>query len=139
MNVDSLLPDSEFRDAPSDHLCKLESVKPSFQCLMKKNYNFSIVPKNFHVPKHPKPAPPTPMSSCPAAVRPAKPPHGSLMGLQVPRGWQGDAWSFWRPGASGREACPGEWQPWLGTPLHIESLCHMINAPRPYKNKLLPF
>lgn len=64
----SLLPGSEFRDAPSDHVCKFESVKPFFPlCSMKRNCNFNIDPKNFHVPKPPKLAPPVPMGSCAAS------------------------------------------------------------------------
>lgn len=107
MNVDSssLLPGSEFRDAPSDHVCKLESVKPFFfpLCSMKRNCNFNIDPKNVRVPKPPKLSPAVPMGSCAAAAGPAKPLHGILVGVQVPRSWQRGAWSLWELDTSRRE------------------------------------
>lgn len=52
---------------------------------MKRNCNFNIDPKNVRVPKPPKLAPAVPMGSCAAAAGPAKPLHGILVGVQVPR------------------------------------------------------
>lgn len=70
---------------------------------MKTNCNFKIDQKNFHVPKPPELAPAVPKGSCAAAAGPAKPPHGILLGVQIPRSWQGAAWSLWELDTSRRE------------------------------------
>lgn len=119
MDVDpsSLQPGSESRDAPSDCVCKLESVKPFFPppCLMKTNCNFKIDQKEVRVPKPPKLAPAVPMGSCAAAAGPAKPPPWHPGGGTDPQELAEGAWFLWGLDTSRREE-----KPQLGMPVHTE-------------------
>lgn len=126
MGVDSssLLPGSEFRDAPSDHVCKPESVKPFFSTVFDEDkLQFQYRSKKISVC-------PNPQSWHPqfpwAPVLPAKPPPWHPGGGRDPRSWHRGAWSLWELDVTG-----GKWQPQLGWPVHREILCRVINAPPP--------